>query len=79
MRIAWVLYGDLDARTGGTIHDRIVVEGLRAAGEVTSWEPELGTRARLSARAVEQAIDDAELSRRLAAADALVLPSSLEG
>lgn len=33
MRIAWVLYGDLDARTGGTIYDRIVVDGLRDAGD----------------------------------------------
>jgi len=28
-----VLYGDLDARTGGTIYDRIVVDGLRARGD----------------------------------------------
>lgn len=42
MRIAWVLYGDLDARTGGTIYDRIVVDGLRALGDevhVVSLDP----------------------------------------
>ena len=32
-RIAWVLQGDLADRTGGTIYDREVVEGLRRAGD----------------------------------------------
>lgn len=50
MRIAWVLYGALDARTGGTIYDRIVVDGLRAAGdevEVVSLDPRPRLRAGL--------------------------------
>jgi glycosyltransferase involved in cell wall biosynthesis len=33
VRVAWVLYGDLAQRTGGTIYDREVVEGLRRAGD----------------------------------------------
>jgi glycosyltransferase involved in cell wall biosynthesis len=33
VRVAWVLYGDLAARTGGTIYDAKVVEGLRQAGD----------------------------------------------
>ncbi len=33
MRVAWVLYGSLDQKTGGTIYDRLVVDGLRALGE----------------------------------------------
>ena len=33
MRIAWVLYGDLAQRTGGTIYDAEVVAGLRRAGD----------------------------------------------
>jgi glycosyltransferase involved in cell wall biosynthesis len=32
MRVLWVLYGDLDQATGGTIYDRLIVEGLRARG-----------------------------------------------
>jgi hypothetical protein len=32
MRVAFVLYGALTQRTGGTIYDRLVVEGLRARG-----------------------------------------------
>lgn len=42
MKIAWIVYGSLDQRTGGTIYDRIVVDGLRAAGDdvrVYSLEP----------------------------------------
>ena len=30
--IAWLLYGSLEQRTGGTIYDRIVIDGLRARG-----------------------------------------------
>jgi glycosyltransferase involved in cell wall biosynthesis len=51
MLIAWVLYGDLDARTGGTIYDRIVVDGLRAAGDevhVVSLDPRPRHRAGLA-------------------------------
>jgi glycosyltransferase involved in cell wall biosynthesis len=33
MRIAWVIYGALDQRTGGYIYDRIVVDGLTRSGD----------------------------------------------
>jgi glycosyltransferase involved in cell wall biosynthesis len=33
MRIAWVLYGSLEQRTGGTIYDAEVVRGLASAGD----------------------------------------------
>ncbi len=33
MRIAWVIYGDIGQTTGGYIYDRLVVEGLRRAGD----------------------------------------------
>lgn len=33
MRVAWVLYGSLDQRTGGTIYDAEVVRGLERAGD----------------------------------------------
>ena len=33
MKIAWVLYGDLKQKTGGTIYDRMVVEGLQRMGD----------------------------------------------
>ena len=33
MRIAWVLYGELTQRTGGTIYDAEVIAGLRRAGD----------------------------------------------
>ncbi len=34
MRIAWIVYGDLAQPTGGYIYDRIVVDRLRARGEI---------------------------------------------
>jgi glycosyltransferase involved in cell wall biosynthesis len=34
MRIAWIVYGDLAQPTGGYIYDRIIVERLRARGEI---------------------------------------------
>lgn len=34
MRIAWVVYDGLAARTGGTLYDAYIVDGLRAAGDV---------------------------------------------
>ena len=33
MKVAWILYGDLEQRTGGTIYDAQVIEGLRRAGD----------------------------------------------
>ena len=32
MRVAWIVYGSLDRRTGGTIYDAEVVRRLRTAG-----------------------------------------------
>ncbi len=32
-KLAWILYGALEQRTGGTIYDRMVVSGLRALGD----------------------------------------------
>ena len=34
MRIAWIVYGELAQPTGGYIYDRIVVDRLRARGEI---------------------------------------------
>ncbi|WP_437874933.1 glycosyltransferase family 4 protein [Sorangium sp. So ce513] len=48
MRIAWIVYGALDQTTGGYIYDRLVVERLRARGdvvEVVSLDPAPGSRA----------------------------------
>jgi glycosyltransferase involved in cell wall biosynthesis len=45
--MAWVLYGSLEQRTGGTIYDARVVEGLRRAGDdvhVVSLEEGASTR-----------------------------------
>ena len=33
MRIAWLVYGDLEQPTGGYVYDRLVVDGLRAHGD----------------------------------------------
>lgn len=33
MRVAWIVYGELDQPTGGYVYDRLVVEGLRARGD----------------------------------------------
>ncbi|MBX3190174.1 MAG: glycosyltransferase family 4 protein [Labilithrix sp.] len=63
MRVAWILYGGLDQRTGGTLYDAIVVDGLRRAGDevdVISL-PVVAGRVRLSrdpapARALAKAI-----------------------
>jgi glycosyltransferase involved in cell wall biosynthesis len=46
VRLAWVVYGSLAQATGGYVYDRLVVDGLRAAGdsvEVVSIDP--GSRA----------------------------------
>jgi glycosyltransferase involved in cell wall biosynthesis len=59
VRVAWVLYGGLDQRTGGTIYDAQVVTGLRAAGDdvqVVSVQP-----------------GDEDLAERLTAIDADVV------
>ncbi len=34
MRVAWILYGSLEQRTGGTLYDKLVVSGLREQGDV---------------------------------------------
>lgn len=34
MRVAWVVYDGLSARTGGTLYDACIVDGLRAGGDV---------------------------------------------
>ncbi len=33
MRVTWLVYGDLEQPTGGYVYDRLVVAGLRAAGD----------------------------------------------
>jgi glycosyltransferase involved in cell wall biosynthesis len=77
MRIAWVLYGDLDARTGGTIYDRLVVDGLRAAGddvEIISLDPRPRLRAgvplaiRVARARVDVVVGDELCHRELAVA-----------
>lgn len=40
MRIAWIVYGDLEQWTGGYVYDRLVVAGLRSRGEdVSVFDP----------------------------------------
>ena len=36
LRVAWVIYGSLDQVSGGYIYDRLVVEHLRALGDVVT-------------------------------------------
>lgn len=45
-RVAWVVYGSLDLKTGGTIYDAMIVRGLREAGvkvEVVAIDRSRGT------------------------------------
>jgi glycosyltransferase involved in cell wall biosynthesis len=42
MRVGFIIYGALDQKTGGYVYDRLVVDGLRAAGDtvdVVSLDP----------------------------------------
>jgi len=74
MRIAWVLYGSLEQRTGGTIYDAEVVRGLERAGEdvqVVSLDEAASEDAlaeRLRAIAPEVIVGDELCFRQLAAA-----------
>jgi glycosyltransferase involved in cell wall biosynthesis len=55
VRVAWVVYGSLAQATGGYIYDRLIVEGLRDAGDsvdVVSIDPDLPARD-LGARLVD--------------------------
>lgn len=58
-RVAWILYGALTQRTGGTIYDARIVSGLRHGGdsvEVFSIEP--GTDASVLVRALARSRPD---------------------
>ncbi|WP_433927658.1 glycosyltransferase family 4 protein [Sorangium cellulosum] len=66
MRVAWVVYGALDQTTGGYIYDRLVVERLRARGdvvEVVSLDP----------APLSRALAGLALARRLARIDPAVV------
>lgn len=66
MRIAWIVYGALEQITGGYIYDRLVVERLRAQGdvvEVVSLDPAPTSRA----------LSGLALARRLARLDPAVV------
>ncbi|WP_437686207.1 glycosyltransferase family 4 protein [Sorangium sp. So ce176] len=66
MRVAWIVYGALDQTTGGYIYDRLVVERLRAWGdvvEVVSLDPAPRSRA----------LAGIALARRLARIDPAVV------
>jgi glycosyltransferase involved in cell wall biosynthesis len=70
VRIAWVLYGDLSLRTGGTIYDAEVVEGLRRAGHtvlVVSL-PHANLTQALRSSAVDAVVGDELCFRELAIA-----------
>lgn len=64
MKIAWVLYGDLDQRTGGTIYDAEIVAGLRRAGEDVRVVPP--SLAQLSAMDPDVIVGDELCFRELA-------------
>ena len=49
VRIAWIVYGDLDQPTGGYVYDRLVVEGLRAGGDEVEVVDPRETRRRVRA------------------------------
>jgi len=58
VRIAWVLYGSLEQRTGGTIYDAHVVDGLRRAGD------DVHVVSIASSESSESTDDDAMAARR---------------
>jgi glycosyltransferase involved in cell wall biosynthesis len=61
VRVAWVIHGDLDQRTGGYIYDRLVIEGLRAHGDevivLSEWEAGRPHRAEESDRIVAPIVE----------------------
>ena len=64
-RVAWLLYGSMEERTGGTIYDRIVVEGLVARGfEIDVVDPRQPRNARLRRLLAAQVVVGDELCFR---------------
>ncbi|AUX24617.1 glycosyltransferase [Sorangium cellulosum] len=66
MRVAWIVYGALEQTTGGYIYDRLVIERLRAQGdvvEVVSLDP----------APLSRALSGLALARRLARLDPAVV------
>lgn len=59
MRCAWLIYGDLNQPTGGYVYDRLMVEGLRAAGHHVEVMDLAGTDAvsRVAAKLADSAYD----------------------